>query len=644
MCGIAGLADSEARSEGLLAAGHDLVRRLRHRGPDGQGVELVPECGLVLAHARLAVQDVSEVAAQPMSSVDGRFTLTYNGEVYNHQDLRAELLAAGVPASTFRGHGDTETLVAAIAHWGLADTLKRCRGMFALAVFDRQQATLQLARDRFGQKPLYHGHHEGRFFFMSDLAALGPLRRRLTINRRALDGYLRAGAVPGRHAIFDGFSKVLPGEIVSFVHRGSGFELAGRERFWRYEDEIAAAVDQPFTGSFNEAMDELDRLLSEAVEMRLLSDVPVGSLLSGGVDSSLVTALMQKLSSSAVNTFTAAFPGHGSLDESVLAASVAEHLGTKHDQIDIDYDEMLSVLPSIVSMNGEPMADPSQLPTYLVSQLARRSVTVSLAGDGGDELFGGYPTQRRAANMVRRVGRLPVPVRMGLGSVLGAASTALQSVDAARARSARTAAASFGVRDPRDARLALSGAWKHGEVPLAEPLDVDVIDLVEWPEFASAEEQMLWYDGVTFLPDQVLTKVDRASMWVSLEARAPLLDHEVARFAWSLPMEWRLGPDAASTSGKWILRRLLDRYVPRQLIERPKQGFVPPVGEWLKSDLSDWAGDLLSPSRVREQGLLDPVVIGRAWDAHQHRGIDNSRKLWAVIMFQAWLEELQYDR
>ncbi len=643
MCGIAGLADPGARSEGLLSTGRDFVRRLRHRGPDGDGVALIPDLDLVLAHTRLAVQDVSDFAAQPMSTADGRFSIVYNGEVYNHAELRAELEAAGVATSTFQGHGDTETLVAAIAHWGLSATLKRCRGMFAIAVVDRQQSTLQLARDRFGQKPLYYGQQGRRLFFMSDLVALGPMRRELSVDRRALDGYLRAGAVPGRRAIFEGFSKVMPGEIVSFVHRGSGFEPAGRERFWNYEDEIREALAQPFDGSLHEAVDELERVLLESVEMRLLSDVPVGSLLSGGVDSTLVTALMQQVSTPPVNTFTAAFPGH-SLDESAVAASVANQLGTKHAQVDVDYSDMLAVLPAVVAMNGEPLADPSQIPTYLVSQLARQSVTVSLAGDGGDELFGGYPTQRRGANVVRRVGRLPVPVRMGVGSMLGAASSALHPLDAGRSRSARTAAASFGVEDPLDARLALSGCWKHGEVPLAEPLDVDVIDLVDWPTFNTVEEQMLWYDGVTFLPDQILKKVDRSSMWVSLESRAPLLDHHVARFAWTLPMEWRLGPDGASTSGKWILRRLVDRHVPPEIMNRPKQGFVPPIEQWLRSELADWAGDLLSPDRLNAEGHLDAAIIGRAWEDHQRRGVDNSRRLWSVLMFQAWLEDLDAER
>ncbi len=643
MCGIAGLADPRARSEGLLSTGRDFVRRLRHRGPDGDGVALVAELNLVVAHTRLAIQDVSSYAAQPMASADGRFTVVYNGEIYNHRELRAELEASGVPSSTFQGHGDTETLVAGIAHWGLSATLKRCRGMFALAVVDRRKATLQLARDRFGQKPLYYGQHGGRLFFMSDLVALGPMRRELSIDRGALDGYLRAGSVPGRQAIFEGFSKVMPGEIVTFAHRGSGFEPAGRERYWNYAEEIRQSASDPFQGSFDEAVDELERVLLESVEMRLLSDVPVGSLLSGGVDSTLVTALMQQASPSAVNTFTAAFPGHA-MDESAVAASVADQLGTKHDQVDVDYADMLAVLPDVVAMNGEPLADPSQIPTYLVSRLARQSVTVSLAGDGGDELFGGYPNQRRGASVVRRVGRLPVPVRMGVGSVLGAASTALRPLDAGRSRSARTAAASFAVEDPLDARLALSGCWKQGEVPLAEPLDVDVIDLVDWPSFSTIEEQMLWYDGVTFLPDQVLKKVDRSSMWVSLETRAPLLDHNVARFAWTLPMEWRLGPDGASTSGKWILRRLVDRHVPREIMDRPKQGFVPPVEQWLRSDLAEWAGDLLSPDRLKADGHLDPVIIGRAFQDHQRRGVDNSRRLWSVLMFQAWLEELETDR
>lgn len=653
MCGIAGLAAPDAGRAGLLRIGEEFAHRLRHRGPDGNGVEFVAEFDLVMAHARLAIQDTSESAAQPMTSADGRFTISYNGEVYNHAELRAELIAGGVAPSTFRGHGDTETLVAAIAVWGLAATLERCRGMFALAVVDRHLQTLSLARDRFGQKPLYHGQVDHRLMFASDLAALGPLRRELTIDGDALDGYLRAGAVPGRQAIFEGFSKVMPGEIVTYTHRWDCFELTGVERYWDYEAEITAAAGQPFAGSFDDALDELERVLLEAVELRLLSDVPVGSLLSGGVDSTLVTALMQRASSTTVNTFTAGFPGY-SLDESDVAAAVATKLGTHHKHVEVGHDDMLSAIPAIVAMNGEPFADPSQIPTYVVSRLARESVTVCLAGDGGDELFGGYPTQRRSADLVRLIGRVPVPIRMGIGSMLGAAAPALDLADPGRARRARTAAASFAVEDPLDARLALSGCWKEGEVPLSaeflarhpssDSRTGNGSGPVDWPDFESVEHQMLWYDGVTFLPDQVLTKVDRASMWVSLEARAPMLDHEVARLAWRLPMSWRLGPDRAPMSGKWILRRLLDRYIPRHIMDRPKQGFAPPVADWLRHELSDWAGDLLSPTQLKADGYLDHAIIAKAWDAHTRRGVDNARKLWAVLMFQAWLEEIKSGR
>ena len=638
MCGIAGLADPLADPPDLETIGRDFVDRLRHRGPDGSGFEVVPELGLVLAHTRLAILDTTESAAQPMASPDGRYLLSYNGEIYNHLELRAAL--GSKVAASLRSHGDTETLVAAIARWGLAETLKRCRGMFAIAVLDRERQTVSLARDRFGQKPLYHGMIGRRLVFMSDLVALGPMRTKLTIDRRALDGYLRAGAVPGRRSMFERISRVMPGEIVTYDLSGSRFEPITAERYWSYEDEILRAIANPFRGSFNDAVDELDRIVLEAVGLRLLSDVPIGSLLSGGIDSSLVTVMMQRAASSPVKTFTAAFPGHAE-DESAVAAEVASIIGTNHEQIDIGHGELMAVLPQLTKMNGEPFADPSQIPTQLVCRMARRSVTVCLTGDGGDEMFGGYRNQRRSANLIRSISRLPSPFRRGLASAAGLFSESVYPLHAGFGRSARTAAAALNVVNPVDARLALSGCWKEGEIPLAEPFAASAIDATDWPELDDVEQQMMWYDGVTFLPDQVLFKVDRASMCVSLEARAPLLDHEVVRFAWSLPTDWRVGPDDGPLSGKWILRRLLDRTIPRQVMDRPKQGFSPPIGRWLRGELSEWAGDLLSPARLQADGFLDSDLVGRAWAKHQEGSVDDSRRLWAILMFQAWLDEIR---
>ncbi len=641
MCGIAGCVETGANAESLADLGWDLTERLRRRGPDGRGVHVIPEHGVVLAHTRLAVLGLGPEGQQPMESADGRYVISYNGEIYNHLELRELLMPLG---HAFRGHSDTETVLAAIVSWGLEATLKACRGMFAMAVFDRRESALYLARDRFGQKPLYHGHIGKRLIFLSDLDAIGGFGPPPAIDRSALADYFRSGAVPGDRSIFEGIGKVGPGQIVEYRRRGCRWERVGTSTFWSVEQAARQGVRTPFAGTESEAVDELDRVISDAVDLRMLSDVPIGAMLSGGVDSSLVAALMQRHSAKPVKTFTVAF-AQSDFDESPAALAVSQHLGTDHDVLTVGPGDLLALLPDLPAMSGEPFADPSQIPTHLICRHARRSVTVCLTGDGGDELFGGYPWVRRGARVSRAISPIPPPIRRMLAAASGGLA---DRVGGSFGRRAATLERLLDVHDVRDARFALTGAWKAGTAPVLGIADAELVveSAQNWPDLPELEQQLLWLDCVRFLPDTILTKADRASMAASLEGRAPLLDTEVAEFAWSLPTDWKLGPrpSASSATNKWILRQLLYRYVPSELVDRPKQGFDVPIGSWLGDELQEWAQDLLSPSSIKQDGYLDNEAIQKVWQDHRHGRADHTNRLWSVLMFQAWLQHLRDGR
>ena len=578
-----------------------------------------------------------------MHSASGRWVIAYNGEVYNHQDLRAKLEAAG-SAPEWRGHSDTETLLACIDAWGVERTLQASVGMFAIALWDRSERMLYLARDRIGEKPLYYGWQGETFLFGSELKALRAHPSfNAAVDRGALALLLRHNYIPAPYSIWQGIRKLSPGTLLRVAW---GARELQPQAYWSLADVAERGTAHPFAGSEEEAINGLEQRLCAAVRGQMMADVPLGALLSGGIDSSLITALMQANSSRPVRTFTIGFDDK-QYDEATHARAVAAHLGTEHTEMRLAATDALGLIPALPSMYDEPFADSSQLPTHLVMKLARQHVTVALSGDAGDEFFGGYNRYFLGPSAWGRVGWMPHFMRR----VLGAGMTALPAhvINSAFSSVSRR----FGVAQPGDKVHKLGRRLHHvegiddlyvslvTEWPDAELMVIDgyippnlLNTRCYWPKLPHPVERMMALDGMTYLPDDILTKVDRASMAVSLETRAPFLDRDVMEFAWHLPLSMKL----RDGKGKWILRQLLDRHVPRALIERPKMGFGIPLDQWLRGPLRDWAGDLLSEDRLHQDGFLRPEVITRTWNSHlSGEGVFGLR-LWSVLMFQAWLD------
>ncbi len=620
MCGIAGFWDLGPATADAPPVLRRMTDAIRHRGPDDEGHWFDTAAGVALGHRRLSILDLSPEGHQPMVSADGRWVLVYNGEIYNWQALRTEETGHG---ARWRGHSDTEVFLAAIARLGVVEATRRCHGMFAYALWDRAERRLHLGRDALGEKPLYFGVAGGTLLFGSELKALRAHPAfRGTVDRGALTLLLRYGYIPAPHAIYDGIRKVAPGTIVSFRAGGVVPEVT---TYWSLLEAAERGRAAPFRGSREEALAELATLLRGVVGREMVADVPLGAFLSGGVDSSLIVALMQAESPRPVRTFTIGFHEAG-FNEAEHAKAVARHLGTDHTELYVTADDALAVVPKLPGLFDEPMADPSGIPTYLVAALARRHVTVSLSGDGGDELFGGYDRYLLAERWWRR--RAPVPglLRQALGG-------ALRGLEGARVRrlagvlSAETAEGMY-----RD----LVAQWQAPEQVVlggVEPATA-LTDRTRWVPSAEVVRRWMALDTVTYLPDDVLVKVDRAAMAVSLETRAPLLDHAVVEFAWRLP----LGYKVRDGRGKALLRELLHRYVPPALVERPKMGFGVPVGRWLTGPLAEWAEALLAPARLKAEGFFDPAAVERVWRAHRSGAASQPFMLWDVLMFQAWLE------
>ena len=619
----------------------DMAGRIAHRGPDDSGAWVDDGAGLALAHRRLSIVDLSPAGHQPMASAGGRWVIAYNGEVYNHLDLRAELEASGA-APSWRGHSDTETLLACIEAWGVERTLGRSVGMFALALWDRADRRLVLARDRMGEKPLYYGWQGDTFLFGSELKSLRAHPAfNAAVDRGALALLLRHNYIPAPHSIYQGIRKLPPGHWLCLA---AGDRDAQPNAYWSLPEVAERGTAVPFRGGDEQAVDELERVLGQAVAQQRVADVPLGALLSGGIDSSLITALMQAGASRPVRTFTIGFE-EGAYDEATHARAVAAHLGTEHTEVRLSAADALDIVPSLPTMYDEPFADSSQLPTHLVMRLARQHVTVALSGDAGDELFGGYNRYFLGPAAWRRVGWLPAPLRRAVGAGMTAlpASTIDRALGPLAARlgiaHAGDKAHKLGrrlrhVRDIDDLYQSLVTEWPDaagmvvgGSIP-SNLLD----DRGRWPALADPVARMMALDGMTYLPDDILAKVDRAAMAVSLETRAPFLDHRVVELAWRLPMHMKL----RDGRGKWILRQLLDRHVPRSLVERPKMGFAIPLDAWLRGPLRDWAADLLDEGRLRREGFLEPRAIVRAWRSHMRGDGSFGYRLWSVLMFQAW--------
>jgi len=636
MCGIAGFLELERRpgTQELEAIAGAMAAKLAHRGPDARGIFVDADAGIGFGHTRLSIIDLSPAGAQPMTSSCGRYVITYNGEIYSSDELKPELEALG---HRFRGHSDTEVIIEAIAEWGLRATVERLIGMFAFAVWDRKDRRLSLVRDRLGIKPLYWGRQNGRIVFASELKAFEVLPNwRPELNHDALVSYLRFAYVPSPHSIYRGINKLAPGHGVTIEADSKAETWA----YWRLGDVAERGKRAPLDVSDEEAANAFEALLGDAVQRRLVSDVPLGAFLSGGIDSSTVAAMMRVRSNAAVRTYSIGFAEKG-YDEAPHAKSVARYLGTEHTELYVSPREAHDAIPELPRIYDEPFADSSQVPTYLLSKLTREHVTVALSGDGGDELFAGYTRHRFA----RPLACLPETLGRGLACGLSLAGPSLWdrvfSLLPARRRPSLAGdkmlkTASMLREGGKGAYRSLVSAWDRPEsiAKLGRESMGPIFDPAVAAALPDALDRMQYLDTLTYLPDDILTKVDRASMAVALEVRVPILDHRVVEFSWRLPQRFKM----RRGRGKWLLRQVLYRHVPKQLVERPKSGFAIPIASWLRGPLKPWAAELLSEKRLVEGGLFDPAPILARWREHLdgRRNLHNS--LWTVLMFQAWRE------
>lgn len=646
MCGITGYWASGGNPEKCVVA--SMANRIASRGPDDAGAWVDGEAGLALAHRRLSIIDLSAAGHQPMVSPCGRYVLVFNGEIYNHEELRSDLEREGGHFD-WRGHSDTETLLAAVRHWGVEFALTQLNGMFAFALWDRTERKLFLARDRMGEKPLYYGRCGDTFLFGSELKALTAHPDfNSEVNRDALALYFRHNCVPAPYSIYRDVFKLSPAHFL--VVSECGRVIGEPQCYWDLGaiSEQQSAVEGVDSVELEES---LDSLLRDAVKRRMAADVPLGAFLSGGYDSSVITALMQAQSNRPVKTFSIGFNEAG-YNEAEHAKAVAAYLGTDHTELYVTPSQAMCVVPRLPEIYDEPFSDSSQIPTFLVSQLARQSVTVSLSGDGGDELFAGYNRHIVGPAIWNKVGPMPSFLRGALGMIIRLLGRA--DIDTlSRYLPERMQLPGLGNKlDKLGAALnasdglafykSLASHWQHPSTLVlggAEP--ETVLDRREdIPQLPNLREQMLYLDMMTYLPDDILTKVDRASMAVSLEARVPLLDHRVVEFAWRVPSEFKY----RNGQGKWLLRQVLYRYLPREMMDRPKMGFSVPIGAWLRGPLKEWADDLLNEKRLRDQGYLNAALIRRMWHEHASGKRQWHYHLWDVLMFQAWLAEQKHGR
>lgn len=640
MCGIAGIYKAVAGVD-LAVTAYTMADTLRHRGPDDAGVWCDAQHGLALAHRRLAIIDLTPQGHQPMISQSGRYVLVFNGEIYNFEVIRRELNAQGL-APPWRGHADTEVLLAAIEAWGIEAALQRSVGMFAFALWDKHAAVLTLARDRLGEKPLYYGATPAGFAFASELKAIRALLRTAPeIDRAALARFMQFGYTAAPLSIYQGIYKLPPAH---FIHI-SNDKIGAPQAYWRFPDAQCALAAQIARARDEELIALLNERLKTAVGQQMMADVPLGAFLSGGVDSSLIVALMQAQSARPVRTFTIGF-NDPQFNEAPFARAVARHLGTEHTELYVGEAQAREVIPRLPQIFDEPFADSSQIPTVLVAQLTRAHVTVSLSGDGGDELFAGYPRYRLAARLWRTFTLMPEGLRATVARALEfpdaqAWDRLLKVCGLASRRGALN-----GHKLHRLAHLVKAKSLSEMYLRLVTqwPADSGVVLGADesappqnniWPAQGTPIEQMRRCDALTYLPDDILVKVDRAAMAASLESRAPFLDHRVVELAFALPQRVLL----RHHTSKWVLREILYRQVPRALIERPKCGFAAPIGAWLRGPLRAWAADLLEPARLRAEGHLDAAQISAAWKAHIQGTGDRSPYLWNALMFQAWLAQ-----
>jgi asparagine synthase (glutamine-hydrolysing) len=649
MCGISGLLDASGRAgcDELRSAVTRMIATLNHRGPDDSGTWEDEKAGIALGHRRLSILDLSPKGHQPMQSASGRYVISFNGEIYNFKILRRELEDLG---ETFRGHSDTEVMLAAISRWGLEKALQQFNGMFAFALWDREERLLHLVRDRLGEKPLYYGRMGKTFLFGSELKALRAHPSfKAEINRNVLALFLRHNYIPAPYSIYEGVYKLPPGTMLTLSPMDA-VSLPAPIPYWSAREAAEQGVASPFKGTEGEAVTRLETLLRDAVKLRMEADVPLGVFLSGGIDSSTIVALMQAQSDRPVKTFTIGFFEDG-YNEAKYAKEVAKFLGTKHTELYVTPEEAIAVIPKLPTLYDEPFSDSSQIPTFLVSQLARRHVTVSLSGDGGDELFTGYGRYFLGRRIWRKIGWMPNGMRQMASRALLALST--QSWEAVFRKlgpvlpdkikwrdpgdKIHKLAKIMAVKNPEEMYLGLVSHWKDPAsivVGAFEP-STPLTTRDQWATLSDFTQRMMYLDTVTYLPDDILVKVDRAAMGVSLEARVPLLDHRVVEFAWRIPLSMKV----RDGQGKWLLRRVLSKYVPKELTERPKSGFAIPIDSWLRGPLREWAEPLLDEGRLRREGFFNPKPIREKWAEHLSGERNWQYYIWDVLMYQAWNEQ-----
>ena len=637
MCGIAGFLDHSQNGlrYDFKGVATSMAETMMARGPDDGGVWIDQENRISLAHRRLAVIDLTSAGHQPMISHDQRYVMTYNGEIYNAKELRRELESQN---SSFRGASDTEVLLEACATWGVEKTVKRCIGMFAFSLWDRREHTLTLVRDRMGIKPLYWAQFGQLFLFGSELKALRAHPGFMAeIDHNAVATFMRFSYIIAPQSIYKNVFKLEPGSILTF----QAGQLPRIMRYWDMRDVARYGVAAPLNLTDTEALQALEDLLGKAVRGRMVADVPLGAFLSGGIDSSAVVALMQKHSANPLKTFTIGY-SEGPFDESIHARRVAKHLGTDHREVIVEPHHICELLPQLPDWYDEPFADTSQVPTFLVSQMTKQDVTVALSGDGGDELFAGYNRYFKVEKKWRKVMGMPETLRPPLSKVLGTFPHLLEDflvifpkTVSNASKKVRRLAESYTFKNGDALNRHLLSRWDdpvglvHGADKEARGVFWDGTLANDLPDLVT---RMQFIDIVTNLPDDILTKVDRASMAVSLEVRVPILDHRVVEFVWSLPRNMKI----RNRERKWILRQLLQKYVPRQLIERQKMGFGIPLDGWIRGTLRDWAEDLLSERALKESGLLDSELIRKKWSQHISGTYDFKKQLWNALMFQAW--------
>jgi len=643
MCGIVGFFGTDRHNHQDIIV--DMMSAIKHRGPDDEGFWHDSKFNVCLGHRRLSILDLSVQGHQPMVSFSNRYVIVFNGEIYNHLFLRESLKKSNIDIS-WRGHSDTETLLACIDTWGLEKTVKKCSGMFAIALFDKKDNSIYLVRDRMGEKPLYYGIQNGVFLFGSELKALKKHSAfQGEIDRNSLALQLKYNYIPTPYSIYKGIKKLIPGTIlkVDTSNKYASIDAIGNPTaFWSLKEVATNAQSNIYTGNAIEAVNDLDKLLSQSVKGQMEADVPLGAFLSGGVDSSLIVSLMQSQSSSPVETFSIGFKEEG-YNEAVYAKQIAQHLGTKHTELYVSAQDAMNVIPKLSSLYDEPFSDSSQIPTYLVSAMTKESVTVSLSGDAGDELFGGYNRYLWTRKIWNKVKYMPSSVRKFIAWGMTSVSPMVWNKILCQIVSMplpgdkiHKLANLLPAKSAEDFYFHLISHWHDvdnvviGSEYLVAPVASNSTKL----DLGSIEQDMMYLDSTSYLPDDILTKVDRAAMGVSLETRVPFLDHHVVEFAYQLPLSMKI----QNGESKWILKQVLDKYIPRELMERPKMGFGVPIDSWLRGPLRDWAESLLDESRLKQEGFFHAELIRKKWNEHLSGNCNWQYHLWDVLMFQAWLE------